>query len=502
MGGIVNTQVQLLLLALAICVLANTFGEDSFKMASPSLDHGAIGAASLLLSKPMAAIITVICLLIAVLGTYYAQTVQVSSPKEEVAVEPNNEELHRMRYRAGPVKPLTKQQLKYLGAFVNGERQPKKKKVLLQADQQKTGEQQTAPENFHELYQKKDWEASHLNLKRDMNVSKLVIDPVIQRMIHRLQVALVDKPFEEFGKTVPYTKFGSTWEGYTLMFRNGWVSGDTRKPVQEEFQAYCEEIYCPVIYAMLFGRGWAEIRDNWAQFKSCTIKVCENTSFYGDNIFHMHIDGKVGIHSEKNYCQKHMSRLLFSIVTDTLEMEGDDEDRNLRQHGATAFPVWQPKVGFHNNWEFHAYMQSLYTDRGLENSGLARPHYQIPEEIVYRAVSGEVLIHKSHADKNGPQPIHSEPNPCPDRHLYVFDFNNILNRDEATGKMLPPTEVPEEAIVHHMMPLADFNSESFKERLGVVAETAQGLLTAADAYPLGRAALVNLLAEINAILTA
>ena len=27
------------------------------------------------------------------------------------------------------------------------------------------------------------------------------------------------------------------------------------------------------------------------------------------------------------------------------------------------------QVGFHSNHEFHAYMQTLYRDRGLENSG-------------------------------------------------------------------------------------------------------------------------------------
>jgi hypothetical protein len=71
---------------------------------------------------------------------------------------------------------------------------------------------------------------------------------------------------------------------------------------------------------LLFGReGWTEVGSHVVKFKSCTIKVCEETPFYEEPIFHMHIDGKVGIMEEKNYSQRRASRMLFSIVTDALE---------------------------------------------------------------------------------------------------------------------------------------------------------------------------------------
>eukprot|EP01050_Picozoa_sp_SAG11_P029265 SAG11_NODE_8172_length_1052_cov_1.072403_2_plen_145_part_00 len=144
----------------------------------------------------------------------------------------------------------------------------------------------------------------------------------------------------------------------------------------------------------------------------------------------MHIDGKIGklfwirLHvgygcsieanvsagmlEENNHMQQHMSRLLFSVVTGAL---GDIQNAGAAEHRTTAYPIWQPRVGFSNNHEFHSYMHSLYPDRGLENSGLPRPHYEIPEELIWRARTGEVLWHNSHADDSGPQPIHAEPNP-------------------------------------------------------------------------------------------
>lgn len=49
---------------------------------------------------------------------------------------------------------------------------------------------------------------------------------------------------------------------------------------------------------MIFGSKAyeTEIKEHVSQFKSCTIKVTESdTVFYGDNVFHMHIDGKIGM---------------------------------------------------------------------------------------------------------------------------------------------------------------------------------------------------------------
>ena len=57
----------------------------------------------------------------------------------------------------------------------------------------------------------------------------------------------------------------------------------------------------------------------------------------GDNIFHMHIDGKIGLLEERNYAQKHASRLLFSIVTDTLGPGGEEAAAiDGRKYGTTV----------------------------------------------------------------------------------------------------------------------------------------------------------------------
>jgi hypothetical protein len=129
-----------------------------------------------------------------------------------------------------------------------------------------------------------------------MDVVKFTIDPAAQRLLHRIQVALVDEPYASFGRAE------GSWEGYTLMFRNGRPSRDNRKPVADLFHEYVEEVYRPIIFAILFGEaGWAEVGAHWDKFKSCTINVMDNTSFYGESIFHMHIDGKVGIRDEKDY---------------------------------------------------------------------------------------------------------------------------------------------------------------------------------------------------------
>eukprot|EP01048_Picozoa_sp_COSAG05_P011570 COSAG05_NODE_1099_length_5888_cov_9.758335_4_plen_113_part_00 len=95
----------------------------------------------------------------------------------------------------------------------------------------------------------------------------------------------------------------------------------------------------------------------------------DNTSFYGENIFHMHIDGKVGILDEKDRAQKHASRFLFSIVpgawgaADVAEPRPNDDvadtgprssaAQDRRRYGTTAYPIWQPRTGFNDNHECH-----------------------------------------------------------------------------------------------------------------------------------------------------
>ena len=142
-------------------------------------------------------------------------------------------------------------------------------------------------------------------------------------------------------------------------------------------------------------------------------------------------------------------------------------------------------------------MQEWYLDRGLENSGLPRPHYTIPEELLYRAKTGEVLVHPSHADDtHGCQPIHAEPNPCPDRHLFVFDWKNLVHQAD-DGSFLPCTEIPEAAILRHMRALAVCDAPVYAERLVEVMEVTRELLPKAERFPGGVQVLEALLSEIS-----
>mmetsp|Transcript_15399 Transcript_15399/g.25141 ORF Transcript_15399/g.25141 Transcript_15399/m.25141 type:complete len:415 (+) Transcript_15399:35-1279(+) len=342
----------------------------------------------------------------------------------------------------------------------------------------KLSDKQSRQDRLHTICASKDWGATHMHLIKDMDVCKFVLDIQAQRMLHKMQVILCDNPYNSFGKTV------GSWEGYTLMFRNGFQSGDVRKPTTDVFQQYWLDIYVPIMFTMLYGSGDADsetIRKQIVKFKSCSIKVCEDTPFYGESKFHMHIDGKVGITQEKNFSQRRWSRLLFSIVTDALD---DPENATAYKYGTTVYPIWQPRVGFANNHEFHRYMHSKYTDVGLDNSGLPRPHYAISEDLVYRATPGQVLYHPTHVDKKTPQAIHSEPNPCPDRHLFVFDFTNTVHKSD-TGKYLPCTPIPEELILKHLNVLSDTSNPLYAQRLAKVCEVATDLMPKAEQYPGG-----------------
>ena len=53
-----------------------------------------------------------------------------------------------------------------------------------------------------------------------MDVVKFTIDRAAQRLLHSLQVTLVDELYTSFGKTE------DSWDGYTLMFRSWGPSKD------------------------------------------------------------------------------------------------------------------------------------------------------------------------------------------------------------------------------------------------------------------------------------
>eukprot|EP00049_Salpingoeca_infusionum_P019134 m.360386 g.360386 ORF g.360386 m.360386 type:complete len:396 (+) comp19017_c0_seq1:62-1249(+) len=341
-----------------------------------------------------------------------------------------------------------------------------------------------------------EWAEGHRSLLDEMDVFKFRIAPEVQRLLYRMQRALVDDLYYSWGQTE------ESWKCYTLMFRNGFPSKDERKPVAEQFQEYLEAVYCPIIWTMLFGEaGWESIRKHWSQFKSCTIKVTESGMAYGDNVFHMHIDGKIGMKEPRNHTQRHMSRLLFSVVSDvgSGKVSAEEADSDPYRYGTTNYLVWQPRKGFGSNHQFHTYMQSLYVERGLENAGLPRPHYEVPEDILYRAKSGEVFINRSHADPEyGCQPIHSEPNPCPDRHFFAFDWKNL----PGTGRANPSVDIPEDEIIRHMRCLGSPGSDGYRSRIAEVTRKCTSLLGTASAFPQGCEAIETVLSSLVGITTA
>eukprot|EP01052_Picozoa_sp_SAG31_P039863 SAG31_NODE_5625_length_2417_cov_1.578947_2_plen_336_part_00 len=155
----------------------------------------------------------------------------------------------------------------------------------------------------------------------ELAVSKLFISREAQTLITKVQRSLVDQPYEKFGRVE------GSWNQYNLVFPSSFGS-DRRKPVSALMMEYAEAIYCPVIYSLLFGiGGWRQIRKHLLSFKANTIKVCETTGdIDGANIFHMHLDGRIGILQPRNYTQKHSSRLLFSVVPDALRSTDAEAD--------------------------------------------------------------------------------------------------------------------------------------------------------------------------------
>lgn len=96
-------------------------------------------------------------------------------------------------------------------------------------------------EQFDALYAEKDWSETHMPLE-DLDVIKFTISLPVQRLLYKMQVCLADQPYAAFGKTP------DSWDGYTLMYRNGFPSGDHRKPVTLEFEKFWLEVCPPSVF--------------------------------------------------------------------------------------------------------------------------------------------------------------------------------------------------------------------------------------------------------------
>ena len=69
---------------------------------------------------------------------------------------------------------------------------------------------------------------------------------------------------------------------------------------------------------------------------------------------------------------------------------------------------------------------------------------------------------------------------------------------EQDGTYLPPSPIPEEAIMRHLRVLEDCGGAGFGQRLGEVSEVVAGLLPTAEWYPGGKEVVAAALELLDA----
>lgn len=203
------------------------------------------------------------------------------------------------------------------------------------------------------------------------------------------------------------------------------------------------------------------------------------------DVYHMHLDAKVGIYNQKDIGQKRISRILTSYSPEYLKHNSSSrlsEQENQRLFGCTVYPIVQPKFSFSNIKLFHKYMESLYEECGLSNKRVPTPrqNYKINSKEVVRLLPGETVLHKSHTLPNKSQPIHSEPNPNPkgNRYALIWDFKNIIKYNNK--KITDYIPIPHETIIIYISVLK--NIKQFKQRLQEVFKLFPNLIDLSKKY--------------------
>ena len=370
-----------------------------------------------------------------------------------------------------------------------------------------------------------------------LDVLQFCIGARAQSLLCTMQDALLLRPYDAFGR------LECSEERLIIVFPKTFGS-DRRKPVAPAFQDFCEEVYWPVVNALLFGVGdvWTSIiRPHLTSFKLNFLRISEDEFYYNQPIYHFHLDHKIGKLEPKDENQIRTMRLIFSTCPGALEEEEaapapaaaattpnasvdaiiDAADASIDVAAAaataaaaasrspwdsTVYLKWQPPSGFHGQNAFHEYMTRRFPEVGL-SKGRERPLYAVADDELYRAKPGEICIHRSHPGV----PIHAETNPCPEgRCLYVLDWADLRNLTHKPNgkvdKVLPSTRMPTSAILSQMRVLADEDGdgeggggmssdevekrsstslddvvgETFGERLAAVDATATALLDDAD----------------------
>lgn len=365
----------------------------------------------------------------------------------------------------------------------------------------------------------------HVCLDR-LEVRQFVLCAEAQQVLCAMTEILVAAPYKSFGKTAE----SEAHDRFNVVFPKTFGS-DRRKPVTPEFQGFSEELFWPLLNALLFGnRGWSEVRRHLTSVKLNSLRISEDEPYYNRPIYHFHLDHKIGQREPKDENQQRTMRMIFSTVPAALRREsgGGDEGENggprarwravdAPHFDSTVYLRVQPSRGFHSYDELHRYLSTRFPERGL-SAQRERPLYEVDDSELYRARPGEVLTHHSHPGS----PVHAETNPCPEgRCLYVLDWSdrrNLVYEDEpppgppqelpgagsglaeSTGatsgdggdgerrsvrakprarkvaKVLPCSRIPKHAILDLMRVLADGTTHAFAQRLSEVTATGRSLL--------------------------
>ena len=239
------------------------------------------------------------------------------------------------------------------------------------------------------------------------------IDERSQELCLRLLHVLLDIPYALFGRT------SSSPQKYNVVFPNSFGSA-RRKPVTPQFQKFAEDYFWPIMCLVLFGRqGWQEMQPFLLAHKVNTLVIGEDEDYYGQSIYHLHIDGHVGKMSN-DMMQRRRYRFLVSFVPSSTE-------EDLR--GSTVYLREQPKNGCASVKYMHKWASEHFEECGLSR-GNRRPLYKVHDTGVFRAAPGDVFVHASHGygTIGAAFPIHAEANPCPNGRVYhAIDFDDIID---------------------------------------------------------------------------
>lgn len=238
----------------------------------------------------------------------------------------------------------------------------------------------------------------------------------IKRWLLKLQRTIIDPRFLSDGAIKTPRQFGKfKIPEYCFVIPSSSKSS-RRKPITENFQLFLDIVIFPVIMHIMFGDDERVIK-HLSTMKINTLQLVKQP----ENVYHMHLDGKVNILNKNDKHQKHVTRFLTSILPD------DTDDG----HVGTVYlkPELCPMEPFRNIKQFHEFMSSQFPERGISTGNL-RPLYELDPSQVHRIKSGDLMVHRSHDDIKCQIP-HSEPNPYPidHRYTYVFDFVNIRDSD-------------------------------------------------------------------------